>query len=140
MEKSDFLNYRALVLEVRQLQSYLVSLERALDSVSSPQFSFTPRGPHSGGSPVERQVVRFLDVQELYKAKLAEKLVRLAVVEQAIDSLDAPAERLVMRLRYLEGRSWASVCSFLQNEGYSERQVYRLHGFALQKLKEVYYE
>lgn len=137
MEKSDFLNYRALVLEVRQLRSYMTSLERALDSISSPQYSFTPKGPHSGGSPVEKQVVRFVEVQDLYKAKLAEKLAQLAVVEQAIDSLEAPAERLVMRLRYLEGRSWVSVCALLQREGYSERQVYRLHGFALQKLKEV---
>lgn len=137
MEKVDFLNYRALVLEVRQLKSHLASLERAMDSISGPQLSFTPKGPHSGGSPVERQVVRFLDVQELYKAKLTEKLAQLVIVEQAIDSLDSPAERLVMRLRYMEGRSWASVCSLLQREGYSERQVYRLHGFALQKLKEV---
>ena len=137
MEKSDFLNYRALVLEVRQLQSYLVSLERALDSISSPQFSFTPKGPHSGGSPVEKQVVRFLDVQELYKAKLAEKLSQLASVEQAIDSLDSPAERLVMRLRYLEGRSWVGVCMEFQKLGYCERVVYQIHGAALKKLKEV---
>lgn len=137
MEKSDFLNYRALVLEVRQLRSYLASLERALDTISSPQFSFTPKGPHSGGSPVEKQVVRFVEVEGLYKAKLAEKLARLVVMEQAIDSLEEPAERLVMRLRYLEGRSWARVCPELQALGYSERQVYRLHGFALKKLKEV---
>lgn len=137
MEKVDFMNYRALVLEVRQLKSHLASLERMLDSVPGPQFSFTPKGPHSGGSPVEKQVTRFLDVQELYKAKLARKLAQLVVVEEAIDSLDSPAERLVMRLRYMEGRSWVSVCSLLQREGYSERQVYRLHGFALQKLKEV---
>lgn len=139
MEKSDFLNYRALVLEVRQLRSYMSSLERALDSVSSPQFSVTPKGPHSGGSPIEKQVIRFIEIQELYKAKLAEKLAVLASVEQAIDSLEAPAERLVMRLRYLEGRSWASVCSLLQREGYSERQVYYIHGTALKKLKEVRY-
>ena len=100
MDKSDFLNFRALALEVRQLRS--LAAEEAL-----------------------------------YLAKVEEKTAALLAIEAAIGSLDAPVERLLMRLRYIEGRGWTSVCDVLRPLGYSERQVYRLHGFALQKLKEV---
>ena len=137
MEKIDFMNYRALAAEVRQLRAFLIGMERSLASVSSPQFSVVPKGPRSGGSALENRVIRYLDVQALYHEKLAEKFAQLVTVEEAIDSLEDPAERLVMRLRYLEGRSWASVCARLQAEGFSDRQVYRLHGYALKKLKEV---
>ena len=137
MEKVDFLNYRALVLEVRQLKAYVETLDRALSSIPSPQYSFAPKAPHSGGSSaLESRVARYLEMKDLYEAQLAKSEAQVLAVEQAIQSLEVPAERLVMRLRYIEGRSWVSVCMELQALGYSERQVYYVHGFALKKLKE----
>lgn len=137
MEKSDFLNYRALVLEVRQLKSYVDTLDRALSYASGPQYSLTPKGAPSGGSALASRVAKYLEMKDLFEAKRAECEAQLLGVEKAIQSLDVPAERLVMRLRYLEGRSWPNVCYKLEAEGYSERTVYRLHGSALRKLKEV---
>ena len=43
MEKVDFLNYRALVLEVRQLQSQLATLEATMYSPGGQRFTATPR-------------------------------------------------------------------------------------------------
>lgn len=136
MEKVDFLNYRALVLEVRQLRAYVETLDRALSSIPGSQFSFTPKAPHSGGSALASRVARYLEMKELFEAQRDEAEAQVLKVERAIQALDDPAERLVMRLRYLEGRSWANVCAKLQ-DGYSERQVYYIHGAALRKLKEV---
>jgi hypothetical protein len=136
MTKNDFANYRALVLEVRQLRSLLAELEAAKFSVPGGDFSGMPRDTPSQGSAVENKVVRYLDTLALYQRKVADKTAQLIAIEAALDSLDSPVERMVMRLRYIEGRSWASVCCELEPLGYSERQVYRLHGFALMKLKE----
>ena len=137
MDKIDFVNYRALMLEVRQLRSCLAALESSLDAIPAPRYSSTPRASHSRGSAIEARVARLVEVQALYRSKLEQQLAQLQAVEEAIGSLENPAERLVMRLRYVEGRSWVNVCMLLQPEGYSERQVYRLHSFALSKLKEV---
>ena len=137
MEKIDFLNYRALRLEVCQLKDYVDMLDRALSSVPIPQYSFTPKAPHSGGSSLASRVARYLEMKELFETQRAEAEAQVLAVERAIQSLADPSERLVMRLRYLEGRSWASVVSKLQPEGYSERQVYYIHGAALKKLREV---
>lgn len=136
MKKSDFLNYRALVLEVRRLKAYVETLDRALGSVPSQQLSFTPKAPHSGGSSLASRVARYVEMQELFEAQRAKAEAQVLEVERAIQSLDEPAERLVMRLRYLEGRSWTNVCSLLQPEGYSERQVYYIHGAALRNLED----
>lgn len=84
-----------------------------------------------------RSLVGGLDALKLYGQKIADIEAELLTIEDAIASLDCPVERLLMRLRYIEGRSWASICDELRPLGYSERQVYRLHGFALMKLKEV---
>lgn len=137
MEKIDFLNYKALVREVRQLKAYVETLDRALSSVPSSQFSLTPKGPHSGGSALAARVGRYLEMKELFETQRAKAEAQVLEVERAIQSLEDPAERVVMRLRYLEGRSWASVCLKLQADGYSERQVYYIHGAALKKLKEI---
>lgn len=137
MEKSDFQNYRALRREVRDLKNRLAGLEQELDAVNSPQYSVTPKGPASGGSSLAARVIRFCDVEAFYKTELARRNEQLLRVEQAIVSLEVAAERLVMRMRYVDGRSWTSICTELMGLGYSERQVYRLHGSALLKLKGV---
>lgn len=137
MDKSDFVNYRALVLEVRQLRSFLAELEAARYAVPSPDFSGMPHEAPSQGSAMENKVIRYLDTLALYREKIAEKASHLAAIEAALDSLESPTERLIMRLRYISGNSWAYICGELRSLGYSERQVYRLHGFALMKLKEV---
>ena len=137
MEKSELLNYRALVLEVRHLRSYLARLEGLRGAVASPQLSFTPKGPPGARSSVAAQAGRFVDAEALYREKIALLDGQILRVEQAVGSLENPAERLVLRMRYMDGLEWASICAHLAGKGYSERKVYRLHGSALRNLKEV---
>ena len=137
MEKSELLNYRALVLEVRHIRSYLARLEDLRDTVAGTQLSFTPKGPPVARSPVAAQAGRFVDAEALFRERVAGLEAHISHVEQAIGSLADPVERLILRLRYMDGKGWSSICSQLQNLGYCERQVYYIHGAALKKLKEV---
>lgn len=137
MEKIDFKNYRALVAEVQQLRDQLAVLESSLYSPKGQRFTSTPRVPSGAGSTMDGAVERHMKLDELYRANLAEKEAQQLAIEQAIQSLADTAERLVMRERYINGKGWAAIINKLQKLGYSERQVYRLHGFALLKLKEV---
>ena len=82
-------------------------------------------------------VARHMALDQLYRETLAEKESKQYTIEQAIQSLPDAAERIIMRERYIKGRRWTSICCEMQKLGYSERQVYRLHGQALYKLKEV---
>ena len=137
MNKSDFLNCRTLVLEVQHLRTLVAELECVKYTAQGLDFSGAPRGSRSKVSPVERRVIRYLDAVDLYREKIAQAEARILAAERAIESLDSPVERLIMRLRYISGRNWTSVYRELRPLGYSDRHVHRLHGCALMKLKEI---
>lgn len=137
MEKDDFKNYRALLLEVQQLREQVRILEASLYSPKGQRFTSTPRVPSGERSTMDGAVERHIRLESHYRESLAEKEAKQLVIEQAIESLADPAERLVMRERYINGKGWPAVVRKLQEIGYSERSVYRLHGYALAKLKEV---
>ena len=136
MTKNDLKNYRALVREARQLRSLLAELEAAKYSVPGGDFSGAPREASAPGSAIERRVIRYQDAIELYREKIAETTALVIAIEEALSSLDSPLERLVLRLRYIEGRGWSNVCAELASLGHCERQVYYIHGAALKKIKE----
>lgn len=53
-------------------------------------------------------------------------------IEMAINSLDDPTERLLMRKRYIEGKRWEQVAVEMS---YTFRHIIRMHGKILQKMK-----
>ena len=136
MDKVDLRNYRTLACEVRQIREQLEALESSLFSPKGQRFTSTPRVPSGAGSTMDGAVARHMELGDLYRSQLADKEAEQLSIERAIHSLEAP-ERLVMRSRYIEGKGWNAIIREMQKLGYSERQVYRLHGFALLKLKEI---
>lgn len=136
MEKSDLKSYRALAREVQQIRDQLQILEASLYSPRGQRFSSTPRAASGPKKTMDDAVAGHIKLEALYRSQLAEKESRQAYIEMAITNLDTP-ERLVMRFRYIEGRGWPAVVREMEKLGYSERTVYRLHGSALLKLKEV---
>ena len=137
MEKADLKNYRMLLLEVQQLRTQVAVLESSLYSPKGQRFTSTPRSPSSFGSIMDAAVARHMKLSKLYADELSKKEAEQFAIEQAIESLSDTPERVVMRARYIEGKSWPAICREMQSRGYSERSAYRLHGEALLKLKEV---
>ena len=137
MEKEDFINYRALVLEVKQLRTQLTVLESSIYSPKGQRFSLTPRSATGQNHTMDAAVAAHVELYDKYRAALAEQEAKQLAIETAIQTLTNPIYRLVMRLRYIDGMGWRRICERLRAQGYSERQVYRFHGEALLKLKEV---
>lgn len=137
MEKSELKEYRIIVVEVQQLKEQLLSLESSLYSPKGQRFSSTPRVPSGDRSTMDGAVARHVELERKYRETLAEKEAQQLAIEEAIQSLGDTPERVVMRERYISGKGWPAIITKLQRVGISERQVYRLHGLALLKLKEV---
>lgn len=137
MDKSELKHYRALVMEVQQLREQLVTLESSLFSPKGQRFTTTPRAPSGERSTMDSAVERHIQLKAKYLAALNEKEARQLDIELAVEGLVDPAERVVMRERYIRGSSWAAIVRTMAGLGISERQVYRLHGLALLNLKEV---
>lgn len=137
MDKNELKNYRVLLLEVQQLKDQLQALESSLYSPKGQRFTSTPRVPSGERSTMDGAVEAHIRLERRYREELADKEARQLAIEEAIASLQDPAERTVMRERYLFGKGWPAIVSKMQKIGYSERTTYRLHGYALAKLKEV---
>lgn len=71
-----------------------------------------------------------VDLQES-RALCAEKV---AAIEAAIEGLTDPTERLLLRLRYMEGKSWTQVGFAIH---YSPSSTKRIHKRALEHIKEA---
>ena len=137
MDKLDLKRYRELVLEVQQLHDQLMALESSLYSPKGQWFTSTPTATSGKGSTMDAAVARHMALEKLYHEELADKEAMQLRIEEAIQSLGDTPERVIMRERYIKGRGWTSIIRDMQKLGYSERQVYRMHGYALLKLKEV---
>ena len=137
MDKADFKNYRILAREVRQLKAQLSVLESSIYSPKGQRFSAMPRAASGPKKTMDDAVAGHIKLESHYRAQLAEKEALQLKIEQAISLLPDSAERVIMRARYIEGHGWTTIIRDLQKMGYSERTVYRLHGFALLKLKEL---
>lgn len=132
MEKTDFQNYRSLGREVKELKAKL----KALCDPSGQRYTLAPRAPSGHGRTMDDLAAIYEAQEAHYLAKIVEKEAWLLAMEQAIESLADPDERLIMRYRYIDGHLWPKVAQLMLPLGVSERQTYRLHGRALERLKE----
>ena len=131
MTRERLWSYQHLCREIRQLEDQLAELESRITSPRTPKLSFMPRAK-SAGYALETGMDRYADLVEIYKTKLELMYSERAAIEQAIESLE-PIERMVLRARYIEGRTWEDVAGRIN---YSYVQTWRIHARALQKLED----
>lgn len=123
---------------VARLKRKVQDLETQVCHIT-PSYSGMPGG---GGSDATNA---WLALAQLHRDYLAE-LVRAERIEKDvsdfIDSLATPENREVLQLRYCEGLHWPEVTARMQQAGYfySDRQVYRIHGSALNEAREKWKE
>ena len=71
---------------------------------------------------------------EFYRAKLAELVALQLDIERALETLDDPTERELVRLRYIDGLEWYQVCAAIN---YEWTQTHRIHARVLKKLERL---
>lgn len=134
MTKERLMQYRDIIREKEQLQLKLAEVEGVLYSPKIQRPTGMPANASKPeGNPQENLIIYHLELQEKYKAKLAELAAEQIAIEQAIEPLDA-TYRMLLRYRYIDGLKWEDVCDKIN---YSWRQTHYLHGRALQQLREL---
>lgn len=106
----------------------------------TPGYSGMPSG--GGSADVSAPWVALAQLREDYLNEKLKAEQREKEVSDFVDSLPTPASREILQLKYCLGLRWPEVVEQLQNTGlcYSERQVYRLHGKALNEAREKWKE
>jgi DNA-directed RNA polymerase specialized sigma subunit len=129
MTKERLKQYRWLKLEMEQLTERLAE---HLESSKAGSVSYD--GLPGGGQLSDITADLAIKSVELYDALLRKKAecMRLcAEIEESIDTLE-PKLRAIMRDYYINGLSWERIAV---NCNYSVKHVWRIHGYALKKLR-----
>ena len=135
----DFLNsVRYTRIEYNRLSDRIKALETQCMSITAT-LSAVPGG---GNADAERLWAALADESAKLYPKLREIQQCEREVEQFISKLPDSAHRIVLKLRYLDGLSWEHVIGQMTRGGlyYSDRQIYRIHGEALEVARRLWNE
>lgn len=106
-------------------------LDRAEDIwVRSPKLDGMPRGSGVGG--LDDQVARIEMIRKRAEKARADVLTMLEEIEGLIDTLSDFDQKMVVKLRYIDGLTWEEVA---QGMNYSLRTIHYIHGKALSELR-----
>ena len=137
----DFLySVRESRFNVCRCQRRLAQMEAQSQSVTT-RMDASPGG--GGGDPHRDSVLAALsDQRDLLRGMYAEAIRKESDVERFISGLSDSAHRVLLRLRYVDGLTWPQVQGEMEQSGiyYSERQIYRIHGDALQAARQLWTE
>lgn len=134
MTKAQLRAYKDLRGERDKIKQQLDELETVLYGPKGQRLDGMPRG----GSGNNRNIVdnlgdRHSELKKLYDDKVAELEAKMLEIERAIEVLE-PRERTLIRLHYFQGLTWEKVAVEIN---YSWAQTHRIHGKALEKLREL---
>lgn len=133
MTKERLRAYRDIKLERDKLAAMIEELDVVLYGPRSQRMDGMPRGGSGSSSQTEDAIVKRDELLRRYKQKVAALSAALAEIEEAIEVLE-PRERTLIRLYYAQGLTWEEVCVAMN---YSWRQIHRIHGTALEMLREA---
>lgn len=130
MDKRTLKSYLSLCREIEILrQEQAALLNGGLGAVSNDGL------PHGSGvaDPTADTAARTTKIAAELSQKLNECIELRLRIEQAVNVLNEPRERELMRRRYIEGQRWEQVAYEMN---YSIERIWQLHGFILKKMQD----
>ena len=131
-------SYREARFSELRAKRKLLQLEAEV-TATTKALSGTPGGSTTDAHR-DGKLIAYADQQEKYLLTKRNASLTQQSVELFIGCLPNPDERMILRLRYVELMRWNEVVDFMSEAGspYSERQVYRIHGFALRSARTLW--
>lgn len=107
--------------------------------------------PSNGSKPTggtgdrqERSVIRRMEFEERHGTEIEAKRSELRDIENLINAVPDPMERMVLRIRYTDSEiakpmSWRDVAMVIYKDDSEAKMlaIYRLHGRALKNIQEL---
>ena len=125
--------------KLKQRDELMREMDESYDRAISCTVRLKPNKSFGGRASYDRMaddVVRIADTRERLNAKIAELDMKLSDILNMIDTANDERGRLILTMRYVRGMRWEDI----QNEmHYSEKQVKRIHGFALLDINKRYF-
>lgn len=132
MTKEDLKRYIRLREEMEQVQEKITNLREDLMSPSGKVITWTPAAPKQGDKFAD-VAAKMDELERRYEDMLLERIHLCAAIENAIEKVDDDRMRILLRSRYIQGKTWEQICVQLN---YSWRQIHYLHSKALKKIED----
>lgn len=126
LKQTDGLNQhiRLLVSEVEELRMLSTSVSAVRYDTEKVN-----NGTKNTEAPFVRCLIKIATLEEKINASV-DRLVELKMkISDAIDTLESVDERILLRARYVNGKSWEEIANQMK---FSVRSVHRIHASALQ--------
>lgn len=125
--------------KLKQRDELLREMDESYDRAISCTVRLKPNKSFGSSASYDRMaddVVRIADTRERLKAKIAELDAKMADILKMIDAVNDERGRLILTMRYVRGMRWEDI---QEEMNYCERQLKRLHGFALLDINRRYF-
>lgn len=141
--KKRLSQYSAIRVELDNLEERLARLksEEVLPA-TRPGSGSKPTG--GTGDRLERSVIRRMEYEERHGPEIDAKREELRYIEDSINAVADPMERMVLRIRYTESESakpmpWRAVAMAIYKDDSDSKMlaIYRLHSKALNSLQGI---
>ena len=130
MTKEDLKEYTSIKKELKQIQFKLKELEERKTSIKSMIISDMNVQTSHNNNSIEDLLIKIEECIEEYNKKEIKLYNKQLEIENCINGLE-PTERIIMRLRYIEGYKWEKVCV---ETNYSWEGIHKIHRKILKKI------
>jgi len=130
MTKERLRRYIWLKQECRQLEAYLDRIRNDMSVVTSPRLTGMPHAKDPKG--LDEIVIRNEEICGKYEKQLRIYQKETIAIENAIEGVQDPRLRLILRYKYMDGLKWETIADLMR---YDVRWIYRLHGEALRAIE-----
>lgn len=130
MTKERLRRYIWLKQECRQLQAYLDRIRDDMSVVTSPRLTGMPHAKDPKG--LDEIVIRYDEICGKYEKQLKRYQQETIAIENAIEGVQDPRLRLILRYKYMDGLKWETIADLMH---YEISWIFRMHGQALHELE-----
>lgn len=130
------MNGREILQQYRDAEAEIMRLERELEETRSQAErvtrSYSPSPGGSGdGRQLENAAIRLDTLRQKFCQLVDLQVARRYEVERVLDRLPTERDRIMFRLRYVDGRTWVEISEIM---GLCYARVCKLHGILLAAL------
>ena len=129
-KKKWLLEYRKLEQNIERDMEELQRLESRAEKITS-MVSNMPKGSQQGDN-LQRSVEKICELKVSLNQRIDAAVEKRKEIETVIETLEDKTLQLLLRYRYIDGMTWEQIAVKMD---YCWRQVVRLHGSALSKIK-----
>lgn len=131
MTKTELRSYKDLKCEKEELEELIREYLSSTTTMKASKFASVPMHGGKASNPMLAAIITQEEIIAVYSCKVERLATAMLHIESAIATLPS-VERRLMRMRYIEGYTWAEVCDRM---AYSSQRVHQIHGKALLSLQ-----